>query len=132
MPDAPETPPTDVAMASGWLRAAAGETDRFLRLLAEWLPDTLPGMVRVERRGLPVLSARPVRAVTVTLPGDAFSMRNVNGRLQAEHATLVKGIVLSRDTPPVREWIDRLLTALAVQDAHARDAINSLTRLLEQ
>ena len=96
-----------VAMLAAMLRADRADVASYARVLTSTLADALPeGMVEVEqRRGL----------------GDRVAGRN--GRIIA---IVVHGVVISRRTVGIDEWLQALaedLTRIAARDAAARAAL---------
>jgi hypothetical protein len=118
------------------LLAAALRTDRtdvesYARVLSDALGQALPaGMVEVERRRRLRGEGEPV-AVRVHTADRQLELRAArHGGVSAEIRRVVRGVVISRRTVGVDEWLDALaeeLATLAARDATAREA---LTRLL--
>ncbi|MFF0147383.1 hypothetical protein ATK36_2114 [Amycolatopsis sulphurea] len=122
------------------LLLAALRTDRadvasYSRVLSETLGDALPrGMVEIERRrsfadrvagrlGQPVevRVSTPQQQLVLTATGD--------GSVVAEIRQVVRGVVISRRSAELEEWLTVLaneLQALAGRDAKAREALSRL------
>jgi hypothetical protein len=104
------------------------------RILTGVLADALPvGLVEIdyERSMSDRLKGRegePV-AVKVMLGDRVLSMYQHHGRVKAEIARSVRGVILSRNEVSITDWITALaeeVRALAEQDAAARAALQRL------
>ena len=117
------------------LRADSSDVTTLARVLTATLGDAFPdGMVETERhRSLADrLAGRDGRAVALVVrAGDrVLSLREQpGGRVRAEVATVVRGVVISRRPVAVDAWCAALaeeLTAAARQSAAARAALGRL------
>jgi hypothetical protein len=130
-------PMEDVHLLVAALRSDQADVESYARVLSAVLGDALPaGMVEVtRRRGLADRMAgregSPV-AVRVQTEDRMLELRTArHGGIAAEVHRIVRGVVISRKTIGVEEWLEELageLAKLANRDAAARAA---LSRLIE-
>jgi hypothetical protein len=128
-------PMFDVQLLAVTLRADRTDVASYARILSGALADALPpGMVEVEhRRSLADrLSGRPGRPVAVVVHGadrELHLREAAHGAVDAQIHQVVRGIVISRRTVGVDEWLHALaedLSRLAARDAAARAALGRL------
>jgi hypothetical protein len=125
----------DVQLLAATLAADRADVESYARVLSGALADALPsGMVEVEyRRGLADrMAGRGGRAVAVTVHGEDRELGLVEGPrggVQAQIRQVVRGVVISRRTVGVDEWLLALaedLTRAARQNSEARAALDRL------
>ena len=124
-------PSGDVALLAAMLRADRADVASYARVLTSALAGALPdGMVEVEqRRGLgDRIAGRDGRTVAVVVHGvdRELELREGARGVEAQVRQIVKGVVISRRTVAVEEWLQALaedLTGLAARDAAARAAL---------
>jgi hypothetical protein len=125
-------PSGDVALLASMLRADRADVASYARVLTDALGAALPaGMVEVEhRRGLADrVAGRDGRAVAVVVHGvdrELELREGPRGAVEAQVRQVVRGIVISRRTVGVDEWLQALaedLTRTAARDAAARAAL---------
>lgn len=121
----------DTHMVVAALRADRSDVESYARVLSHTLGDLLPAeMVEVEqKRGLFGRGGQPT-AVRVHTPDRQLELRaGKRGGVEAEIRQVVRGVVISRRTVGVDEWLTVLadeLTKLAARDAAAREALDRL------
>jgi hypothetical protein len=124
----------DLHLVAAALRSDAPDIASFARVLTATLGDALPaGMVEVDRdRSLgDRLAGRPGTPVAVRVHGDDRELELRSGRSGpvGEVRQVVRGVVLSRRTVPLEEWVGALaaeLTALADRSSAAREALGRM------
>jgi hypothetical protein len=128
-------PMFDVQLLAATLRADRADVASYARILSGALADALPpGMVAVEhRRSLADrVSGREGRPVAVVVHGADRELQlreAAHGAVDAQIHQVVRGVVISRRTVGVNEWLHALaedLTRLAARDAAARSALARL------
>lgn len=125
---------TSVDMLTAALRRDSADLEIYLRVLTESLADALPpDSVTFERRRSMSdrLAGRKgtVERLEVSLDDRRLILNLAHGRPQAESATVVRGVVLSRTPVGLDEWARELATAIsqrARSDARARAALERL------
>ena len=129
------SPMFDVQLLAATLRADRTDVASYARVLSGALADALPtGMVEVDhRRSLADrLSGREGRPVAVVVHGadrELHLHEAAHGAVDAQIHQVVRGVVISRRTVGVDEWLQALaedLTRLAARDAAARAALARL------
>jgi hypothetical protein len=128
-------PMGDVHLLAAALRADRADVESYARVFSAVLGDALPaGMVEVTRqRSLADRVAgregSPV-ALHVRTEGRVLELRAAkHGGVTAEVHRVVRGVVISRRTVGVDEWLEELageLAKLATSDAAARAALSRL------
>jgi hypothetical protein len=128
--------PDTVELVASALSASADFSDvaMFTRVFTRSFAEALPGdMVQVDhdrtlgdrlagRPGTPV-------ALRITFPERRLELRAAHGWPEAEVQHVVRGVVLSRRTVSVEEWLRTLaaeLTDLAARNSAARSALAGL------
>ena len=128
-------PMGDVQLLAATLRADRDDVASYARVLGGALADALPrGMVEVERqRSLADrLGGREGRPVALLVHGDERRLvlrEGPRGTVEAAVHQVVRGVVISRRTVRVDEWLTLLaedLTRIAARDAAARAALARL------
>jgi diphthamide synthase (EF-2-diphthine--ammonia ligase) len=128
-------PMFDVQLLAAGLRADRGDVASYARVLGGALTDALPpGMVEVEyhRSLADRLAGRTGRPVSVVVHGDERELvlrEGARGVTEAAVHQVVRGIVISRRSVGVDEWLRALaedLSRLAARDAAARAALARL------
>jgi hypothetical protein len=128
-------PMFDVQLLATTLRSDRTDVASYARVLSGALADALPpGMVEVERhRSLADrLAGREGRPVAVVVHGDEreLVLREAgHGRVEAAVHQVVRGVVISRRSVGVDDWLTTLaedLTKIAARDAAARAALAKL------
>jgi len=128
--------PDSVDLVASALTASADSSDvaMFVRVFTRSFADALPeDMVEVDsdRSLSDRLAGRPgtPTAVRITFPDKRLELRATKGWPEAEVHQVVRGVVLSRRSVPVEEWVRTLaaeLTDLAARNAAARAALAAL------
>ncbi len=124
-------PSGDVALLAAMLRADRADVASYARVLTGTLAGALPdGMVEVEqRRGLADrMAGRDGRAVAVIVHGmdRELELREGARGVEAQVRQVVHGVVISRKSVGIDEWLRALaedLTRIAARDAAARAAL---------
>ena len=128
-------PMGDVHLLALTLRADRTDVESYARVLGGALADSLPpGMVEIERhRSLSDrVSGREGRRVAVTVHGqdrELLLREGARGSVEAQVHQVVRGVVISRRSVGVDEWLTALaedLTRIAARDAAARAALARL------
>jgi hypothetical protein len=127
-PLAAEEPSFDLIAAA--LRADQADLGPYCQALATKLEDALPEQVRVRRSGGLLSRGKRVERITVTLGKECFELIARGSGLLASRATLVRGIVLSRDELPLSQWVDALSQRLAEEARASEQARRAAERLL--
>ena len=124
-------PSCDVALLAAMLRADRADVASYARVLTGTLAGALPdGMVEVEqRRGLSDrVAGREGRTVAVVVHGmdRELELREGARGIEAQVRQVVHGVVISRRTVGIDEWLQALaedLMRIAARDAAARAAL---------
>ncbi|MDT7614162.1 MAG: hypothetical protein QOF00_1609 [Pseudonocardiales bacterium] len=128
-------PMGDVHLLAATLRSDRADVESYARVLSGTLADALPpGMVQVEyKRGLADrMAGREGRAVSVVVHGEDRELalnERARGGVEAQVRQVVRGIVISRRSVAIDEWLQALaedLTRIAARDAAARVALDRL------
>ncbi|MFC4947662.1 hypothetical protein [Pseudonocardia sp. GCM10023141] len=128
-------PMGDVHLLAATLRADRADVESYARVLSGTLADSLPaGMVEATyKRGLADrMAGREGRAVALVVHGHERELElteGARGGVEAQVRTVVRGIVISRRSVAVEEWLQALaedLTRIAARDAAARAALDRL------
>lgn len=128
-------PMGDVHLLAATLRADRADVESYARVLSGTLAASLPaGMVEVEyKRGLSDrLAGREGKAVALVVHGEERELALAEaprGGVEAQVRQIVRGIVISRRTVGVDEWLHALaedLTRIAQRNATAREALDRL------
>ena len=123
-------------MVAAALRADRADVASLARVLSSTLGEALPpGIIEVDRtRSLgDRLAGREGMARSITVRGNdrELSLRQSPHGPDAEVRQVVRGVVLSRRSVGLDEWVRVLaeeLTQLAARDAAAREALSRLLR----
>ncbi len=130
-------PMGDVQLLAAMLRTDRAEVASYARVLSGALAQALPdGMVELgyQRTVGDRLAGRPGRAVRVVVHGDNRDLELREGRhgqLEAELQQVVRGVVISRRSIGVDEWLHALaedITRAAARDTAAREVLERLLR----
>ncbi|HEY6424788.1 MAG TPA: hypothetical protein VIY28_16410 [Pseudonocardiaceae bacterium] len=130
-------PMGDVQLLAAMLRADRAEVASYARVLSGALADALPaGMVEIHHRRTvgDRLAGRPGRAVRLVVHGnnrDLGLSEGSHGRIEAELQQVVHGVVISRRSIGVDEWLQALaedIARAAARDTAAREALERLLR----
>ena len=124
-------PSGDVALLAAMLRADRADVASYARVLTSTLAGALPeGMVEVEqRRGLgDRVAGRNGRIIAIVVHGvdRELELREGARGVEAQVRQVVHGVVISRRTVGIDEWLQALaedLTRIAARDAAARAAL---------
>jgi diphthamide synthase (EF-2-diphthine--ammonia ligase) len=128
-------PMGDVQLLATMLRADRADVESYARVLSGALADALPpGMVEVEyRRSLADrMAGRVGRAVSMVVHGADRQLELREGRrggVEAELRQVVRGVVISRRSVGLDQWLHALaedLSRIAGRDATARRALERL------
>jgi hypothetical protein len=122
-------------LVSAALRADSSDIAIYARVLTESLGDSLPpGTVTVERNRsmTDAMKNRPgkVTKVSVRLGDKTMTLGMQRGAPVAEICHEVRGIVLSRTTVPIAQWITELAQGLVQHAAQNAEAAVALRRLV--
>jgi hypothetical protein len=130
-------PMGDVQLLAAMLRTDRAEVASYARVLSGALATALPvGMVELgyHRTVGDRLAGRPGRAVRVVVHGENRDLElreSKNSHIEAELHQVVRGVVISRRTIGVDEWLHALaedITRAAARDTAAREALERLLR----
>jgi len=130
-------PMGDVQLLAAMLRADQAEVASYARVLSGALAQALPtGMVELayQRTVGDRLAGRPGRAVRVVVHGEDRDLElreGKNGQIEAELHRVVRGVVISRRSIGVEEWLQALaedITRAAARDTAAKEALERLLR----
>ena len=125
-------PAGDVALLASMLRTDRADVASYARILTGTLAAALPdGMVEVEqRRGLADrMAGRDGHTVALLVHGvdrELELREGGRGMVEAQVRQVVRGVVISRKTVGIDEWLRALaedLTRIAARDAAARTAL---------
>ena len=108
----------DLVAAS--LRADAGDVRAFVEALAEKLAVSLPGGVKVERKGSLLGGPKHVRRIAVQLGDEQLELEHDAGRITCRRRTVVRGIALKNEEIDLDAWIEAVTHGL-VQEAQASE-----------
>ena len=137
MEDSGLGPMGDVHLLAATLRADRADVASYARVLGGALAGSVPdGMVTIEyKRGLgDRLSGGTGRAVALVVHGPDRELElreGARGLTEAQIRQVVRGVVISRRSVGIDEWLHALaedLQRLAVRDATARAALEQLLR----
>jgi hypothetical protein len=130
-------PMGDVQLLAAMLRADQAEVATYARVLSGALAAALPtGMVELGYRRTvgDRLAGRPGHAIRVVVHGqnrDLELREGSGGQIEAELHQVVRGVVISRRSISVDEWLQALaedITLAAARDTAARAALERLLR----
>ncbi|MGB8994078.1 MAG: hypothetical protein WCB57_09600 [Pseudonocardiaceae bacterium] len=130
-------PMGDVQLLAAMLRTDRAEVASYARVLSGALAQALPaGMVELDyhRTVGDRLAGRSGRAVRIVVHGENRDLelrQGKNGQIEAELQQVVRGVVISRRSIGVDEWLQALaedITRAAARDASAREALERLLR----
>ena len=128
-------PMFDVQLLAATLRADRADVASYARVLSGALADALPaGMVEVDhhRSLADRVSGRAGRPVAVVVHGadrELHLREAAHGAVEAQVHQVVRGVVISRRTVGIDQWLQALaedLTRIAARDAAARSALDRL------
>jgi hypothetical protein len=128
-------PGLSLELVSAALRADSSDIAIYARVLTESLGDSLPpGTVTVERNRsmTDAMKNRPgkVTKVSVRLGDKTMTLGMQRGAPVAEVCHEVRGIVLSRTTVPIAQWITELAQGLVQHAEQNAEAALALRRLV--
>jgi hypothetical protein len=130
-------PMGDVQLLAAMLRTDRAEVASYARVLSGALAQALPvGMVEIsyQRTLSDRLAGRPGRAVRLVVHGENRDLGLREGRsggIEAELQQVVRGVVISRRSIGVDEWLQALaedIARAAARDTAAREALERLLR----
>jgi hypothetical protein len=130
-------PMGDVQLLAAMLRADQAEVASYARVLSGALAAALPpGMVELayHRTVGDRLAGRPGRPIRVVVHGENRDLELREGRggqVEAQLHQVVRGVVISRRSISVDEWLQALaedITRAAARDTAARAALERLLR----
>jgi len=117
-----------VDVLSACLTRDEQDTGDLLEFLAKKLELTLPGRVRVHRKGGLFARAHPVEEIALQLGDQHFTLRRGSeGAAEARIRKVVRGVVLKTEDVSVPEWTEQLATelaGLAQSSAETREALH--------
>ncbi|MGH3865517.1 MAG: hypothetical protein ACRDQ4_05125 [Pseudonocardiaceae bacterium] len=128
-------PMGDVQLLAAMLRADRDEVASYARVLSGALAQALPaGMVEIgyQRTVGDRLAHRPGRAVRLVVHGENHDLElreGRNGGIEAQLQQVVHGVVISRRSISVAQWLQELaqeITRAAARDTAAREALERL------
>jgi hypothetical protein len=120
----------DFDMQAAWLRRFTTDAESNLKAFALRLKEALPELVTVhESRGLFSRSAK-TRGVTVELGENRYRLEIDGGRLKANIALVVHGVVLNTRNIDPSEWFIRLSEETRKAGQHARALSQSLSEFM--
>jgi hypothetical protein len=128
-------PMGEVQLLAAMLRAEQVEVASYARVLSGALAQALPvGMVEIDyqRSASDRLARRPGRAVRLVVHGENRDLELHEGRsggIEAELRQVVRGVVISRRSIGVEEWLHALaqdIARAAARDTAAREALERL------
>ena len=128
-------PGLSLELVSAALRADSSDIAIYANVLTESLGDSLPpGTVTVERNRsmTDAMKNRPgkVTKVSVRLGDKTMTLGTQRGAPVAEICHEVRGIVLSRTTVPIAQWITELAQGLVQHAEQNAEAAVALRRLV--
>jgi hypothetical protein len=113
------------------LRADRGDLAVGVEVLARKLQDALPRETTVVRRAKRLLSRdKVVETIEVRLGVSRYALRAAGGRIDAERAQEVRGVVIKREPLGFDEWVGALTEELREQAQSSAEARTALDRLL--
>jgi hypothetical protein len=118
----------DLVAAS--LRADAGDVRAFVEALAEKLTVSLPGGVKVDRKGSLLGGPKHVRRIAVQLGDEQLELEHDAGRITCRRRTLVRGIALKNEEIELDAWIDAVTHGLVEAAQASERGRAALERLL--
>jgi hypothetical protein len=125
---ATDTRAVDPGRLAAALQAEAGSVATLFENLAARLEREMPDLARVTRSG-GLLTAKKVQALEVDLGTGLFRLRRDGSRIVAEHAHVVRGIVLKNEALPVDVWLVALCEALSLHAGASAQTLEALRRL---
>ena len=119
-----------LGLAATLNRRYAADQRVFLETLVATLERSLPGHVKIVRKGWLLARSRPVNRLGVTLGDHCYELENRgHGPLQAKRLLYKRGIALATDELTMEEWIRELCAAIENHAAHNQAAAEALKRL---
>lgn len=115
--------------AASWRHGHADEL-AFVEVLASRLEKSLPGLAVVEREHRLFSKAHPVTKIEVRFDQETYLLALEGGRPVGRRAKAVRGIVLSTQTLPMKEWLEEFSRALSRYARENEDARRSLEEFL--
>jgi hypothetical protein len=113
------------------LRADRGDLTAGVDVLARKLEDALPQETTVGRRAKRLLSRdKVVETIEVRLGATRYALRAEGGRIEAERAQEVRGVVIKREPLEFDAWVAALTAELREQAEGSAEARTALERLL--
>jgi hypothetical protein len=120
----------DFDMQAAWLRRFKADAESNLKAFALRLKEAMPDQVTVhEKRGLFGGSGR-INGVSVDLGENRYSLGVESGRLKADIAMVVRGIVLNTKAVEPADWFARLAQETRKASDHAQMLSNSLSAFM--
>jgi len=118
----------DLVAAS--LRADAGDIRAFVEALAEKLAVSLPGGVKIDRKGSLLGGPKHVRKIALQLGEEQLELEHDAGRITCRRRTLVRGIALKNEEIDLDTWIDAVTRGLVQEAQSSERGRVALQRLL--
>jgi hypothetical protein len=116
----------DFDMQAAWLRRFKSDAESNLTAFALRLKEALPEQVAIQQsRGLFSRSARTT-GVSVELGQNRYSLEIDGGRLKAQIAMVVHGVVLNTKSIDPSAWFAQLATETKKASEHAKALSQSL------
>ncbi len=116
----------DTDMFASLIRGDMSDLEHFLELLAQKLERGVPGVSRVERKGL---FSKRVHSVHFEAGPARLSIEKHSGGLRATKSKVVRGVSIKSEEIVLDAWVQELAAALArmaEESAAAREALTNL------
>lgn len=118
----------DFDLGMAWYRKTQGDLRAFLEAFAVRMDGAVPGRVKIERRRDGLFS-RTAHVVKVTISGEAnaYVLSLDDGRLAAERAKSVRGVILKSEAMDFPQWLSALnadLQRLADRAGNAQSVLH--------
>ena len=117
-------------MLAASIRADASDLGTFMDALALKLESALPGMVRVEREGLPFKKERRVKRIRIQIEDKLFEVYKSATGLEARLSHQVRGITLKNELLHLNSWISELSQHLARHAESSAEAHAAMQKLI--
>src|ERR1700690_2425429 len=119
----------DLVAAS--LGADAGDLRAFVEALAEKLAVSLPGGVKIERKGSLLGGPKHVRRIALQLGDEQLELEHDAGRIAGVRRTVARGIALKNEEIDLDAWIDAVTRALVHEAQASERGREALERMLK-
>lgn len=131
MDDIEDDPIIAMGVSANLARLHSEDQREFAETLARMLAAVLPDHVLVERQG-GLFAEKRARRIKLQLNDDLFAL-DIPGRgpLIGTISKIVRGIKLRTESPPIGEWLDRLIAELDSYAGRNLSAREALKRFVE-